>query len=76
MVNFRLRYEKDTVVSLNHEKEKLYDVCNAEELQINKLKEVRPVASAVTMFFFCCSWLRSSTAVNSASTQTATTLWA
>ena len=40
IVPFRLIYEQDLVVNLQHEKDRITEVCDREQDQINKLKEV------------------------------------
>ncbi len=37
---FRLNYDRDLVVNLKHEHEKMVDVCEQEEKQIDRLKKV------------------------------------
>lgn len=37
---FRLRYEKDHIINMKHEKERLDTICDQEEAQIQKLKKV------------------------------------
>ena len=40
VIIYRLNYDKDMVINLKHEHEKMVDVCQQEEKQIDKLKAV------------------------------------
>ena len=38
--NYRLRYDQDLVVNLKHEKEKMVEICEQEEKQLERMKRV------------------------------------
>jgi len=53
LVCVRLKYEKDLVVNLEYEKNKMTALCDQEAAQLNRLKEVLEIVKQYVFICFC-----------------------